>query len=718
MRPILPYHLIHAIILLSLSCASSDVASTALNDTTSSSAPPSSTSHAPLVDVDTGISIRDDWSDLRNAQSCPSTSDMERDDPSLADSGQRMLETIPSTPHPQEPLSAISASARSEEPVREERLDVAPIEGNDDFVSFEDWKRMKLAEEEREDLDDHPDDDPTIIKGEAVSEAEKSNNHSQTPREPFETNGTRDNQPERLPLEGQASDRPNTSSKGPALPHPFSTNDTPIAETQSSKLSSPSPPLVHNRYNYASPDCSARIHSSSPQTQHASSLLHKSRDRYMLTPCKTDEHWVIIELCDEIRIEAVEVAVWEFFSGVVRDVRVSVGGEIESEEGMEDEVKERDSKWEEVGSFVGKNVRGVQVIVGILQHEFSLTSPQTFTLAGPTSFHRFLRLDFPSYYGTEYYCPVSQVKVFGMNQMEAFKWEQKRLAATAREREKDKGVIKDREAAERRAKEKEEKERVETAQRREDAKRESELGELERMVQQQAGRIALNLSDLINEASILSSAATSEPVESTSDVPDTSTAEGLPPVPKEASEISSSRDAQAAVTLSNASDIQSIVSVQTALASSPSLTPTSVSSSAYARAQPPRSDSSESIYAFIIRRLTALEGNSSLVARYIEEQGRATRLMLGRLEKGWDDWRSDREVEDRARWEQEVGASCHTRQWYRLTHDHSACAKRTVSAESFQQWSSSESWWTKIVRRCRRNSAYSLMRRVEPTRNA
>ena len=46
----------------------------------------------------------------------------------------------------------------------------------------------------------------------------------------------------------------------------------------------------------------------------------------MLTPCKADEHWVVIELCDEIRVEAVQIAVWEFFGGLVRDVKVSMGG--------------------------------------------------------------------------------------------------------------------------------------------------------------------------------------------------------------------------------------------------------------------------------------------------------------------------------------------------------------------------------------------------------
>lgn len=73
--------------------------------------------------------------------------------------------------------------------------------------------------------------------------------------------------------------------------------------------------------------------------------------------------------------------------------------------------------------------------------------------------------------------------------------------------------------------------------------------------------------------------------------------------------------------------------------------------------RPPRSESSESIYALIVRRLNALEGNSSLVARYIEEQSRTMRTMLEKAERGWEEWKNEREGEERGRWEQEVRAT-------------------------------------------------------------
>lgn len=373
----------------------------------------------------------------------------------------------------------------------------------------------------------------------------------------------------------------------------------------------PPPPPRHTigtpprKYNYASPDCSARIHSSSPLTQHAPSLLHKSRDRYMLTPCRANEHWVVVELCDEIRIEAIEIAVWEFFSGVVRQVQVSVGD-------GDGDGGDRDGDgggWKQVGSFIGKNIRG----------------PQTFTLPQPTAFHRFIRLDFSSYYGSEYYCPVSSLKVYGMNQMEAFKWEQKQLNHN-REKEmlhnREKEMLHQEEDV-RRAKETQERDRKERErdERDKQQQREKELDELEKLLHEQAGR-------LVPSKLLTDSPFSTDP----------------PPAPS-TTFISKHGDDEKR----EDSSIPTNDSLAAATSSESSTTP----SSPYTRAVP-RSDSSESIYAFIIRRLDALEGNSSLVARYMEEQAKVMRSMLERVKIGWDEWKGEWEDEDRARWQQEV----------------------------------------------------------------
>jgi len=198
--------------------------------------------------------------------------------------------------------------------------------------------------------------------------------------------------------------------------------------------------------------------------------------------------------------------------------------------------------------------------------------------------------------------------------MEAFKSEQKRLAATAKEKDKDK-VTREKEVEERKQRERVE---ADNKAKLDDEKREKELDELERLVLQQARKQESVIQDI-----------TSFPT--------------IEVVTVTASSSTTTQSPSIATTGNGTADN---------LAVDQNKTTSSTSSST--RVAPPRSDSSESIYAHIIRRLNALEGNSSLVARYIEEQAKVMRHMLGRVEKGWDDWQVEREMDELSRWEQEA----------------------------------------------------------------
>jgi hypothetical protein len=113
-------------------------------------------------------------------------------------------------------------------------------------------------------------------------------------------------------------------------------------------------PLV-DRFNYASLDCSARVHKAHKGAKHPSNILSSKKDRYMLSPCKTngEKQFVIIELCEDIRIDTVQLANFEFFSGVFKDFTVSV-----AETSWKDD---SDEGWTVAGTYKAKNVRGVQV---------------------------------------------------------------------------------------------------------------------------------------------------------------------------------------------------------------------------------------------------------------------------------------------------------------------------------------------------------------------
>ncbi|KAJ9118702.1 hypothetical protein QFC22_003922 [Naganishia vaughanmartiniae] len=491
----------------------------------------------------------------------------------------------------------------------------------DDFLTFEKWKAGQFE----------------VLKDAGAGEDREQNREADTVDKPLENDASTLSIPV---VESKAIKAPIEESKDIHLP--IRNNTKTKAEPTAQQKSTPHSP---HRYNYASPDCSARIQSASPQSQHASSVLHKSKDRYMLTPCSAKEHWVIIELCDDIRIEAIEIGMFEFFSGIVKEVKLSIGGADDASDESQDEDI---SAWQEVGSFVGKSVRGTQ----------------TFTLDHPTSFQRFIRLDFPSHYGNEYYCPVSSIKVYGMNQMEAFKWESRR--------QKEAEMVR---------------KRLE-----ENAKRAQETVTI-------AGTVLPAISELasssfvpeatksaspLGEAVTETPAAASEhiavptPLTSISDVSSRHTpaqtsaggvssdsgsplATGCSPIPEMSQhptdpgkELSSSivRNAQVPTSTgfsnlsapgrsmdlaSETSPISSSSVVTTAILPN---TPKYSASTPGASRQEGRADSSESIYAYIIRRLNDLEGNSTLGMMYMEEQTKATRSILQRLETHLADWKA------------------------------------------------------------------------------
>lgn len=108
---------------------------------------------------------------------------------------------------------------------------------------------------------------------------------------------------------------------------------------------------LHDRFNYASTDCSARVHNTHRGAKSSSSILTSKKDRYMLSPCASPNQFVVVELCDDIRIDTVQLANYEFFSGVFKDFSVSVAKTYVTEP----------DRWTLAGRYKAKNVRGVQV---------------------------------------------------------------------------------------------------------------------------------------------------------------------------------------------------------------------------------------------------------------------------------------------------------------------------------------------------------------------
>ncbi|KAK7207771.1 UNC-like C-terminal-domain-containing protein [Myxozyma melibiosi] len=167
-----------------------------------------------------------------------------------------------------------------------------------------------------------------------------------------------------------------------------------------------------NKTNYASFDCASTIIKTNSEMRGASSILVENKDSYMLNPCNAPNKFVIIELCQAILIHTIAIANYEFFSSMVREFRVSVS----------ERYPVKASGWKVIGRFEAANVREVQ--------NFEIEIPQIFA--------KFLRIEFLSHWGQEFYCPLSVVRVHGITEMEEYKYQEELYRADDERDENDK----------------------------------------------------------------------------------------------------------------------------------------------------------------------------------------------------------------------------------------------------------------------------------------
>ncbi|KAK5741146.1 hypothetical protein LTR17_004086 [Elasticomyces elasticus] len=179
--------------------------------------------------------------------------------------------------------------------------------------------------------------------------------------------------------------------------------------TQTPMGSHPSPPTAKlrsrdagktckERTNYASFDCAATVTKQNSECKHSSSILVENKDSYMLNKCAASNKFFIVELCNDIHIDTIVLANYEFFSSIFRHFRVSVS----------DRYPIKADKWKDLGTFEARNTREVQA--------FLVEEPQIWA--------RYLRIEFLTHYGSEYYCPVSLLRVHGRTMMQEFRQEE------------------------------------------------------------------------------------------------------------------------------------------------------------------------------------------------------------------------------------------------------------------------------------------------------
>ncbi|KAH8400444.1 hypothetical protein KR222_000013, partial [Zaprionus bogoriensis] len=153
------------------------------------------------------------------------------------------------------------------------------------------------------------------------------------------------------------------------------------------------PSLKIRAKNYASPDCGAKIIASNADATNTGAVLSHSSDEYMLSTCG-NRIWFVVELCEAVQAQKVELANFELFSSSPKNFTVAVSKRFPTRD------------WSNVGRFTAEDKRTVQ----------------TFELY-PHLFGKFVRVDIHSHYSKEHFCPISLFRVFGTSEFEAFETE-------------------------------------------------------------------------------------------------------------------------------------------------------------------------------------------------------------------------------------------------------------------------------------------------------
>ncbi|KAE8417961.1 UNC-like C-terminal-domain-containing protein [Aspergillus pseudocaelatus] len=274
-------------------------------------------------------------------------------------------------------------------------LDTESPLDNSNFLSFEDWKKQNLA------------------KVGQSAENVRGNRHTggkEDRRRPTGINNALDSLGEDAEIEldfggfgADASDAAKPTPWGSSIP----TAGMPGAGAGDVEAAVPADlrkaasrgkdagTTCKERFNYASFDCAATVLKTNPECKGSSSVLVENKDSYMLNECRAKNKFIILELCDDILVDTVVLANYEFFSSIFHTFRVSVA----------DRYPAKTDQWRELGVYEARNTREIQA----------------FAVENPLIWARYVKVEFLTHYGNEFYCPLSLVRIHGTTMLEEYK---------------------------------------------------------------------------------------------------------------------------------------------------------------------------------------------------------------------------------------------------------------------------------------------------------
>eukprot|EP00064_Thunnus_orientalis_P013008 superscaffoldBa00002063_g13045 len=152
-----------------------------------------------------------------------------------------------------------------------------------------------------------------------------------------------------------------------------------------------------NFNNYASVECGAKILGANPEAKSTSAILKENMDMYMLNPC-SNKIWFIIELCEPIQLKQLDIANFELFSSTPKDFLVSISDRYPT------------NKWLKLGTFHARDERTVQSFP--LDEHLYAKYVKMFT--------KYIKVELVSHFGSEHFCPLSLIRVFGTSMVEEY----------------------------------------------------------------------------------------------------------------------------------------------------------------------------------------------------------------------------------------------------------------------------------------------------------
>ncbi|KAL2520311.1 Galactose-binding protein [Forsythia ovata] len=142
-------------------------------------------------------------------------------------------------------------------------------------------------------------------------------------------------------------------------------------------------------YNYASASKGAKVLAYNKEAKGASNILSRDKDKYLRNPCSAEEKFVVIELSEETLVDTIEIANFEHYSSNPKDFELH-GSPVYPTE-----------SWVKLGNFTAGNVKHA--------HRFVLTEPK---------WVRYVKLNLLNHYGSEFYCTLSILEVYGVDAVE------------------------------------------------------------------------------------------------------------------------------------------------------------------------------------------------------------------------------------------------------------------------------------------------------------